>query len=323
MLFVTNLIRELFRLDTSRLEREVASLAVQQSSSASMLSESQEKQTAQLQHSINQLQNVFSDKIAKLDQSPEMQSHDFVASLIESSMRETISHAVTRVVKESLSGVRLLPGPDSQIKSTGGNHLPIRTRSENRELPYHENHQTLELQPTSDDRSTCALKKSSRQGPRNRSHKSKQRLEKFCRRYNTLIGIVFVQVFDVVSKCGDECGQSTDPAKDQELIFEFSFVPRAWLFHRGAFFTALWKHQHPESQISLQLRSPSIVSRDSAIFRACEAHDFKAMKMLFDQGKATPYDMTDSGKTLLWVSQHTKSKLASETDCLSSGQWIH
>jgi hypothetical protein len=293
-------IRELFRLDTSRLESEVASLVVQQSSSASTLSKFQKEQTAQLQDSIARLEKTVLNKVTELDLSPETQA---------SSVRNTISNAVTRAVKECLSGVWVSPEPDSRITSTSDNYGSIRRIRENRELQYRENHQILELQPASDDRSTCASNKSPRQSPRDHSHKCKRRSVKFCQTYNTLIGTIFIQVFDVVLRCGDECGQSTDPAKSQELIFEFSFVPRAWLFRRGMFLTALWEHQCPNSQISIQLRPQSIVSSDSAIFRACRAGDIKEMQILFEQGKATPYDMTDGGRTLLWVSQRTKSKI--------------
>lgn len=279
------MIRELFRLDTSRLESEVASLTVQQSASASRLSEFQKEQTARLQDSITKLENTLLNKIAELDQPPETQSQSYVASLIASSVRNTISNAVTRAVKESLSGVRVSPEPESRITSTSGNYCSIGRMSENHESQYRENHQILELQPTSDDRSTCALNKCPRRSLPNHSHKSKRRSVKFRQTYNTLIGTIFVQAFDVALRCSDERGQSTDPVEVQELIFEFSFVPRTWLFRRGTFVTALWEHQHPNCQISIQLRSQSIVSSSSAIFKACYAGDIKAMQILFDQGK--------------------------------------
>ena len=239
------MIRELFRLDTSRLESEVASLVVQQSSSASRLSEFQKEQTAQLQDSIARLEKTILNKITELDLSPETQA---------SSVRNTISNAVTRAVKESLSGVWVSPEPDSRITSTSDSYGSIRRRRENLELQYRETHQIPELQPTRDDRLTCASGKSPRQSPQDHSHKYKRHSVKFRQTYNTLIGTIFIQVFNVTLRCIDECGQSTDPAKSQELIFEFSFVPRAWLFRRGMFLTTLWDHQHPNSQISIQLR---------------------------------------------------------------------
>lgn len=89
----------------------------------------------------------------------------------------------------------------------------------------------------------------------------------------------------------------------QVTISVLVVLPPSWLTSRGIVF------KHHESQIlgcdggtgfpHWTLSTFNIVDQNSEIFQACLVHDLRAIRRLFDSGRASPYDVDSAGRNLL------------------------
>lgn len=94
------------------------------------------------------------------------------------------------------------------------------------------------------------------------------------------------------------------PSETKQLsTTTLTFLPAPWLMSQGA----VLRHQRLEflTRAGSQniphwiLSTVSVISEDSEIFKACLSHDLGAIRNLFDDGRASPYDVDESGRNLL------------------------
>lgn len=60
-----------------------------------------------------------------------------------------------------------------------------------------------------------------------------------------------------------------------------------------------WLGNRTQPSPGLSLRTVNIVADDAAIIQACEKLDLVAIRKLFDEGQASPYDVDNTGRNLL------------------------
>ena len=96
------------------------------------------------------------------------------------------------------------------------------------------------------------------------------------------------------------------PKTKEVSITTLMYLPSPWLMSQGAILT----HQrskflgngYNQSIPHWTLSSVHIIDRKSEIITACIRHDLDAIRNLFDEGRASPYDVDDRGRNLLgWV----------------------
>ena len=96
------------------------------------------------------------------------------------------------------------------------------------------------------------------------------------------------------------------PRTKEVSINTLMFLPSPWLMSQGAILT----HQrskflgkdYSQSLSRWTMSTINIVDRKSEIITACIRHDLDAIRKLFDEGRASPYDVDERGRNLLgWV----------------------
>jgi len=111
-------------------------------------------------------------------------------------------------------------------------------------------------------------------------------------------------------------GGRGQPAKKTESMTQLTFLPARWLSSRGAVLTyrslmILASDYQPAPSWSLQ--SLNIVPGNSEIFDACTRCDIAAARRLFDQGRASPFDIDENGESLLnYLAKYNDARSSSE-----------
>lgn len=81
------------------------------------------------------------------------------------------------------------------------------------------------------------------------------------------------------------------------------FLPAAWLLSKGAVLKIntlrLLGRASCQQNPQLSLSTVNIIEEDSEIFQACMRRDLVSIRTLFDEGRASPYDVDEDGRNLL------------------------
>lgn len=114
---------------------------------------------------------------------------------------------------------------------------------------------------------------------------------------NNLLGGIFVGYKGLPSfakKCNTQkCKRDSEP----KVYFTY-FFPQWWVINRMIILLAQWTMARgPE----LVLRFPRRVGDNSAVFRLAQTGNIEGLKLLFDNGKASPNDLNNLNMTVLHV----------------------
>ncbi|CZR69818.1 uncharacterized protein PAC_19718 [Phialocephala subalpina] len=99
--------------------------------------------------------------------------------------------------------------------------------------------------------------------------------------------------------------QSSDSEVDRKHVSHttVTLLPASWLFSKGAVLkvqtSKLFDRTNKQSCSQFNLSTVNIRPPTAKIFKACRSHDLDAIRRLFDECKASPYDVDDDGRNLL------------------------
>ncbi|KAI1349144.1 hypothetical protein F5Y01DRAFT_190553 [Xylaria sp. FL0043] len=120
---------------------------------------------------------------------------------------------------------------------------------------------------------------------------------------NWIFGTLMIST--TVVSCKRDSRGNSDNEEKQEKLRSIKYIPPRWISSRGVVCsktTIKWLNLHTQSDPIFRLRTVNIVSDSSDLFEACRNWEFAKIYDLFKTGKASPYDMDDTGRNVLgWL----------------------
>ncbi|KAJ8108819.1 hypothetical protein ONZ43_g6310 [Nemania bipapillata] len=105
----------------------------------------------------------------------------------------------------------------------------------------------------------------------------------------------------IISTTAVSRGNSGSDEKEEESR-SIKYIPPRWISSRGVAYiktTIKLRNLHTQSNPSFRLRTINIVPWDSDMLEACHNWEFAKIYDLFKTGKASPFDMDESGRNVL------------------------